>query len=125
MTLRVGVGLVGCGFVGQLHADAFSLSALASVRAVASQSADRAADFAARWRIPAWHTDYRELVAHADVDLVCVAAPNWLHRDIVIARLERARPPGRSFPCVPRRATCLGFRRRKSAGREPSVVSRY
>jgi myo-inositol 2-dehydrogenase / D-chiro-inositol 1-dehydrogenase len=85
MTLRVGVGLVGCGFVGQLHAEAFSLSTSASVRAVASRSADRAAEFAARWRIPAWHTDYRELVARADVDLVCVAAPNWLHRDIVVA----------------------------------------
>jgi myo-inositol 2-dehydrogenase/D-chiro-inositol 1-dehydrogenase len=85
---EVGVGLVGCGFIGQVHAEAFSLSAIASVRAVASRSADRAAGFAARWGIPAWHTDYRELVARADVDLVCVGAPNWLHRDVVVAAAE-------------------------------------
>jgi len=89
MTSReVGVGLVGCGFIGQVHAEAFSLSGFASVRAVASRSPDRAAQFAARWSIPGWHTDYRELAERADVDLVCVAAPNWLHRDIVLAAAE-------------------------------------
>src|SRR5580658_3256558 len=85
---EVGVGLVGCGFIGQVHAEAFSLSAVASVRAVASRLPDRAAEFAARWGIPAWHTDYRELAARPEVDLVCVAAPNWLHRDIVVAAAE-------------------------------------
>ena len=85
---EVGVGLVGSGFIGQAHAEAFALSPLASVRAVASRSPDRAAGFAARWGIPAWHTDYRELVARPDVDLVSVAAPNHLHRDIVVAAAE-------------------------------------
>jgi myo-inositol 2-dehydrogenase / D-chiro-inositol 1-dehydrogenase len=81
----VGVGLVGTGFIARVHAETFSRSALASVRAVASRSADRAKAFAGHWGIPAWHTDYQELVTHRDVDLVCVAAPNWLHRDIVVA----------------------------------------
>ncbi len=88
VTHEVGVGLVGSGFVGQAHAEAFSQSTIASVRAVASRSPERAAEFAARWGIPAWHTDYRELVERADVDLVCVAAPNSLHRDIVVAAAE-------------------------------------
>jgi myo-inositol 2-dehydrogenase / D-chiro-inositol 1-dehydrogenase len=85
---EVGVGLVGSGFIGQVHAEAFARSAVASVRAVASRSADRAAAFARQWGIPAWHTDYRELAGRPDVDLVCVAAPNWLHRDIVVAAAE-------------------------------------
>ncbi len=86
MTSReVGVGLVGSGFIGQVHAEAFSRSTVASVRAIASRSPDRAAAFARQWGIPAWHTDYRELVERADVDLVCVGAPNWLHHDIVVA----------------------------------------
>ena len=85
---EVGVGLVGSGFIGQAHAEAFALTPLASVRAVASRSPDRAAGFAARWGIPAWYADYRELVARPDVDLVSVAAPNHLHRDIVVAAAE-------------------------------------
>jgi myo-inositol 2-dehydrogenase / D-chiro-inositol 1-dehydrogenase len=82
---EVGVGLVGSGFISRFHAEAFSKSAVASVRAVASRSPDRAAAFAAEWGIPAWHSDYRELVERPDVDLVCVAVPNWLHRDVVVA----------------------------------------
>jgi myo-inositol 2-dehydrogenase/D-chiro-inositol 1-dehydrogenase len=89
MTSReVGVGLVGTGFIGQVHAEAFSRSTVASVRAVASGSPGRAAAFAGRWGIPAWHTDYRELVGRSDVDLVCIGAPNWLHRDIAVAAAE-------------------------------------
>src|SRR5215813_13750714 len=87
-SVKVGVGLVGSGFIGGVHAETISRSALASVRAVASRSADSAEAFATQWGIPAWHTDYRELVAREDVDLVCVAAPNWLHRDIVVAAAE-------------------------------------
>jgi myo-inositol 2-dehydrogenase / D-chiro-inositol 1-dehydrogenase len=89
MTSReVGVGLVGTGFIGQVHAEAFSRSTVASVRAVASRSPDRAAAFAGRWGIPAWHADYRELVGRRDVDMVCVGVPNWLHRDVVVAAAE-------------------------------------
>jgi predicted dehydrogenase len=85
---EVGVGLVGSGFIGQAHAEAFSTSSVASVRAVASRSPDRVAAFAARWGIPAWHTDYRDLVIRPDVDVVCVGAPNFLHRDITVAAAQ-------------------------------------
>ena len=85
---QVGVGLVGSGFISQMHAQAFALSPVASVRAVASRSSDRAAAFAAQWEIPVWHTDYRQLIERPDVDLVSVAAPNWLHRDIVVAAAQ-------------------------------------
>jgi myo-inositol 2-dehydrogenase/D-chiro-inositol 1-dehydrogenase len=88
MAGEVGVGLVGSGFIARLHADAFARSAVASVRAVASRSADRAEEFARQWGIPAWHADFRDLVERRDVDLVCVAAPNRLHRDIVVAAAE-------------------------------------
>jgi myo-inositol 2-dehydrogenase / D-chiro-inositol 1-dehydrogenase len=82
---EVGVGLVGSGFITQLHAEAFSGSPVATIRAVASRSADHAEAFARQWRIPAWHVDFTELAGRSDVDLVCVGAPNALHRDIVVA----------------------------------------
>jgi myo-inositol 2-dehydrogenase / D-chiro-inositol 1-dehydrogenase len=85
MASQVGVGLVGSGFIAQMHAEGFAQSRIASVRAVASRSADRVAEFARQHDIPAWHTDFRELVERPDVDLVCIAAPNHLHRDIAVA----------------------------------------
>lgn len=82
---QVGIGIVGSGFIAAAHAEAFSRLPRATVRAVASRSADRAGEFAARWGIPASLTDFRELAARPDVDVVCVAAPNALHRDITVA----------------------------------------
>src|SRR5262249_40391655 len=88
MAAQVGVGLVGSGFIAEMHAEAFALSTIASVRAVASRTPDRAAASAGQHGIPAWHSDFRELVERSDVDLVCIAAPNHLHRDITVAAAE-------------------------------------
>jgi len=99
----VGVGLVGSGFIAQLHAEAFSRSAIGTVRAVASSSAERAAGFASQWGIPAWHTDFRELVQRPDVDMVCIGVPNHLHRDVVVAAAEA----GKHVVCEKPLATTL------------------
>ena len=82
---HLGIGIVGSGFIAAAHAEAFARLPRATVRAVASRSAGRAAEFAARWGIPAWLTDFRELAGRPDVDVVCIAAPNALHKDIAVA----------------------------------------
>ena len=58
---HVGIGIVGSGFIAGAHAEAFARLPRATLRAVASRSGDRAAEFAGRWGIPAWLTDFREL----------------------------------------------------------------
>src|SRR5271165_7083688 len=85
---QVGIGIGGSGFIAGAHAEAFSRLPRATVRAVASRSAERAAGFAARWGIPAWQTDFLELAGRPDIDVVCVAAPNALHRDIAVAAAQ-------------------------------------
>src|SRR5690242_21224140 len=82
---HVGIGIVGSGFIARAHAEAFARLPRATVRAVASRSAGSAAEFAGRWGIPAWFTDFRELADRPDVDVVCIGAPNDLHRDICVA----------------------------------------
>ena len=85
---HVGIGIVGSGFIAGAHAEAFARLPRATVRAVASRSAGRAAEFARRWGIPVWLTDFRELAGRPEVDVVCIAAPNALHRDIAIAAAQ-------------------------------------
>jgi myo-inositol 2-dehydrogenase / D-chiro-inositol 1-dehydrogenase len=82
---EVGVGLVGSGFIAETHAGAFALLPSAGVRAVASPTEGHAAAFAERHGIPVAETDFRRLVEREDVDVVSVAAPNHLHRDIALA----------------------------------------
>jgi myo-inositol 2-dehydrogenase/D-chiro-inositol 1-dehydrogenase len=81
----VGIGLIGSGFVANLHAEAFKLVRDAELRGVASATADRARAFAARHEIPSAHDDYRRLIEDATIDIVSVAVPNFLHHEVVLA----------------------------------------
>jgi myo-inositol 2-dehydrogenase/D-chiro-inositol 1-dehydrogenase len=81
----IGVGLVGAGFVAGLHAEAFKLVPNARLVGVASATQQHAARFAAEHNVPHHHTDYRRLLEDDAVDVVSVALPNHLHRDVVVA----------------------------------------
>ncbi len=80
----VTVGLIGSGFVADLHAVAFRLVPEAEVLAVASPTPGKAAHFAAEHGIPQAFTDYRDLLAVKDIELVTVSAPNDLHAAITL-----------------------------------------
>src|SRR5689334_8298497 len=81
----VGIGLVGSGFIAEAHFEGFAHVPAATVRGVASPTPGNAARFAEQRGIPRHHTDYRALIEQPDVDVVCIGAPNDLHRDICIA----------------------------------------
>ncbi|HEX5248853.1 MAG TPA: Gfo/Idh/MocA family oxidoreductase, partial [Gaiellales bacterium] len=81
----VGIGLIGSGFIAEAHFEGFSHVPAAAVRGVASPTPGNAARFAAKRGIPRHHTDYRALIEQPDVDVVCIGAPNDLHRDICVA----------------------------------------
>jgi myo-inositol 2-dehydrogenase/D-chiro-inositol 1-dehydrogenase len=76
---KVRVGLIGSGFVADLHAAAIRLVPDAEVVAVASPTPAKAKRFAATRGIPQAFEDYRDLLALKDVDLVTLALPNDLH----------------------------------------------
>jgi predicted dehydrogenase len=82
---EVGVGMIGAGFISTLHAEALRLVPEVHVRAVAAATAASAARFAERHGIPAHHDDYRRVLDDPAVDIVTVALPNDLHRDVVVA----------------------------------------
>jgi myo-inositol 2-dehydrogenase / D-chiro-inositol 1-dehydrogenase len=84
----VGIGLVGSGFIAQAHAEAFTHVPASSIRGIASPTPGHAEQFAGERGIPRHHTDYRALIEQADVDVVCIAAPNDLHRDITVAAAD-------------------------------------
>jgi predicted dehydrogenase len=85
---KVKVGLVGTGFVADIHAAAFGLVPDAEVVAVASPSPGKAKRFAGQRGIAQAFTDYRDLLAVKEIDLVSLALPNDLHGQ---ATLDSAR----------------------------------
>jgi predicted dehydrogenase len=81
---KVRVGLIGTGFIGDIHAAALKMAPDAEVVAVASPSPGKAAAFARARGIPNAFEDYRDLLAMREVDLVTVGIPNHLHAQVAI-----------------------------------------
>ena len=85
MSKTAKVGLIGAGFVTDLHAFSFQkYVSNAEVVAVASVTPGKAAHFAKERGIPHAFDSYRDLLALKDIDVVTVAIPNDLHAQVTI-----------------------------------------
>jgi predicted dehydrogenase len=90
--VKLNVGLVGYGFMGRTHSNAFlqaprffDLPYRPVLKAVCARSADRVKGFAENWGYESIETDWRELIARKDIDLIDIASPNNTHAEIAIA----------------------------------------
>jgi predicted dehydrogenase len=75
----VKVGLIGTGFVADIHAAAARLVPEVEAVAVASPTPGKARHFAEERGIPNAFEDYRDLLRIKEVELVTLALPNHLH----------------------------------------------
>ena len=89
----VRVGLVGAGFVADIHAHAYRDAGPveAEIVAVAAASEESAGRFARRHGIADTYGDYRRLLQRDDVDLVDVCTPNDLHERVAVAAAEHGK----------------------------------
>lgn len=85
---QVRFGIIGSGFVADIHAQALARTPGTRITAVASPRADRVQEFAHRFGIPRWYTDFRELVQDSDVDVVTLCLPNYLHCEATLAAAD-------------------------------------
>jgi predicted dehydrogenase len=76
---QVNVGLVGAGFIADLHAAAFRMVPGAEVVAVASPTPGKAKRFAAERGIMHAFEDYRDLFKLKEIGLVTLCLPNDRH----------------------------------------------
>jgi myo-inositol 2-dehydrogenase / D-chiro-inositol 1-dehydrogenase len=82
---RVKVGIIGSGFEADIHAESIRiLPDEAEVVAVASPTPGNAERMARKRGIPRWFTDYRAMLAEADIELVTITAPNRLHAQMTV-----------------------------------------
>ena len=83
---EVGVGLVGSGFVAELHMHAYRrvYGVDAQVRAVCSRG-DHVLDFARRFAIPDTCRAWRDLLADPAIDVIDLCTPPATHAEMVVA----------------------------------------
>ena len=76
---RIGMGLVGAGFVGPHHIDAVRRLGFVDVVAVAGSSEASAQAKAEALGVPKGYGSYEALLDDPDVQVVHNATPNYLH----------------------------------------------
>jgi predicted dehydrogenase len=83
---QISVGIIGSGFIAELHMHAYRrvFGLDARVRAVVSRG-DRVVEFAKRFGIPQTYRDYRELLADKDIDVIDICTPPALHAEMILA----------------------------------------
>ncbi len=85
---KVGIGIIGTGFARRVQIPAFLACEGASVVSIASGNIDNARAAAAEFGVGHSTGDWRETIAHPDVDLVCITTPPDLHCEIALASLD-------------------------------------
>jgi len=95
MRKPIRIGLVGYGFMGRAHSNAyrrvnnfFDLEYEPVLQAVSGRDEAKAKEFAERWGYASVETDWRKLIERADIDAIDVCTPNNLHHDISIAAAD-------------------------------------
>jgi levoglucosan dehydrogenase len=97
---RLGIGLIGYGMIGRVHALAYhelglyypgalppiDLAAVCTTRAETAQRAAAEAGFRT------WTTDVDELLKRDDVAVVDCCVPNYLHRPVLMAAILAGKP---------------------------------
>jgi predicted dehydrogenase len=91
MTKPLNIGMIGYGFMGRAHSNAYSqvnhffdVPYRPVLKALCARDEAKAKAFAAQWGYESVETDWRKLVARKDVDAIDICVPNNLHAEIAI-----------------------------------------
>src|SRR5689334_6924355 len=86
------IGLIGYGFMGRAHSNAyrkvanfFDVPYQPVLKTVCGRNAANAKAFADRWGYESIEPDWRKLVERKDIDLIDICSPNDTHAEIAIA----------------------------------------
>jgi predicted dehydrogenase len=116
----IGIGIVGAGFARTTQLPGFRNCRGARVVAIASRRREHAASVATEFGIEHVASDWKDLVARDDVDLVSVVTPPATHMEITLAALER----GKAVLCEkPMAMNAAEARRMADLAREAGVLA--
>ncbi len=92
MKKKLNIGLIGYGFMGRAHSNAFAkvnhffdLDHQVVLKAVCARDAGKVKAFAERWGYESAESDWRKLIQRKDIDVIDIATPNNTHAEIAIA----------------------------------------
>jgi predicted dehydrogenase len=91
---KLGIGIIGTGFMGKAHAFAYraALAAFPDIpvpvlRAIADVDATSAAKAAAQYGFEKSYGNWRDLINDPAIDVVSITTPNTLHKEMALAAI--------------------------------------
>jgi predicted dehydrogenase len=95
MSKPLNVGMIGYGFMGRAHSNAyrkvnhfFDLPFRPVLKAACARDAGKIKAFADNWGYERTETDWRKLVEAKDIDVIDICVPNNLHAEIALAAAQ-------------------------------------
>jgi len=84
------VGLIGCGFMGAMHANCYKNLEGVRLAAVADIRREKAEELAAGTQAVIYG-DGKELIANADVDIIDICLPTYLHAPYALLAMDKVK----------------------------------
>ena len=84
------IGLIGCGFMGSMHANSYNIIDGVQVCAVADIRRDKAEELA-KLSGAEIYSDGMSLIENADVDAIDICLPTYLHTEHAIAAMRKVK----------------------------------
>ncbi|MBR2722466.1 MAG: Gfo/Idh/MocA family oxidoreductase [Clostridia bacterium] len=84
------VGLIGCGFMGAMHANCYKNLADVEIVALADLRREKAEELAAGTNAAIYGDGY-DLIAQADVDIIDICLPTYLHAEYAMKAMEKVK----------------------------------
>ena len=88
MSKKMRCAIIGCGTIGNTHANHYAASPHGDLVTVCDIIKDKATAFAAKYNVPTAVKGYKAILADNTIDTVSVCLPNHLHESVSIACLN-------------------------------------
>jgi len=79
------VAIVGCGFMGRMHANVYGLLDNAQLVAFVDRKQEKREAFSSEFGAPAYETIHELLENHPDLDAIDICLPTYEHKDATVA----------------------------------------
>ena len=99
-------GLIGVGWFGEVHAETLSTMPGIELAALCTRRPQRLAEVADRFQVAKRYTNYHDLLADPDIDVVGITTHIYDHRDIAIDALRSGKHVFLEKPMAPTVADC-------------------
>jgi predicted dehydrogenase len=84
----IGIGLIGCGIWGSIHAQTYVSSPHAKLVTICDKDIERAQQYADKYGSENYSTDYKEVLSNPGIAAVSIATPDHTHTLIVLDALK-------------------------------------